>query len=219
VLSAGVHVWKLSEGGDRSFGLSSSEDRVFLGRSPLIEHREGGYVVRPRADLERLLGRAYRAEINLDRLIPGFALSPSRSTRKTSVWRRSPRRSCVCPICRTKSRAATWRPRPADPGVLVAVVAGADAERAHRRHRTDRVETIARGMTIDSPAPAGTRPSIRVPECRPIPGGSRRPIDLPIDGGGHRPLARVPSPAATPVTSCQSPEITSFAGTFARRVR
>jgi hypothetical protein len=45
---------------------------LFLGRTPLIERRAGGYAVRPRADLERLLGRAYQGEINLDRLLPGF---------------------------------------------------------------------------------------------------------------------------------------------------
>lgn len=74
---AGVHLWRLSEGGDRSLGLCCTEDGLFLGRTPLIERREGRYSVRPQADLERLLGRAYRGEISLDRLLPGFRVIAS----------------------------------------------------------------------------------------------------------------------------------------------
>jgi hypothetical protein len=58
VFPASVHIWKLSEGGGRAFGLSCTED--------------GRYALRPRADLERLLGRAFGNGISLDRLMPGF---------------------------------------------------------------------------------------------------------------------------------------------------
>jgi hypothetical protein len=77
VIPAGVHFWSLSGGGDRSLGLSCTEDGLFLGRTPLIERREKGWVVRPRADLERLLGRAFGNGISLDRLMPGFRVVAS----------------------------------------------------------------------------------------------------------------------------------------------
>jgi len=51
--------------------------RLFLAGTPLIERRAGRYALRPRADLERLLGRAYGEEINLDRLMPGFPVVAS----------------------------------------------------------------------------------------------------------------------------------------------
>lgn len=74
VVAAGVHLWRLSDGGGKSLGLCCTEDGLFLGRTPLIERRAGYYAVRPRADLERLLGCAYRAGNDLDRLMPGLAV-------------------------------------------------------------------------------------------------------------------------------------------------
>lgn len=74
---AGVHVWKLSEGGGRALGLSCTEDGVFLAGTQLIERREGRYALRPRADRERLLGRAFGDGISLDRLMPGFRVIAS----------------------------------------------------------------------------------------------------------------------------------------------
>jgi hypothetical protein len=43
-----------------------------LGRTSLIERRDGRFVVRDRHDIERLLGKAYRAELPLDRLMHGL---------------------------------------------------------------------------------------------------------------------------------------------------
>jgi len=77
VSPAGVHLWSLSEGGDRSLGLSCTDDGLFLGRTPLIERCEKGWIVRPRADLKRLLGRAFGDGISLDRLMPGFRVVAS----------------------------------------------------------------------------------------------------------------------------------------------
>jgi hypothetical protein len=73
LITAGEHVWQLSEAGDNSLGLSCTAEGLFLGRTPLIERRGDGYFVRPRAELARLLGRAYGADIIPDRLMPGFA--------------------------------------------------------------------------------------------------------------------------------------------------
>lgn len=54
MIAAGDHLWRLSEGGDRNLGLCCTEDGLVLGRTPLIERRGNGYVVRPVADLNRL---------------------------------------------------------------------------------------------------------------------------------------------------------------------
>ncbi len=45
---------------------------MFLGRTALVERHAQGYVVRPPAELERLLARAYGAEVTLHRVMPGF---------------------------------------------------------------------------------------------------------------------------------------------------
>jgi hypothetical protein len=67
-------VWRLSEtGGDDNLGLACTEQGLLLGRTPLIERRDGHFVVRERAELERLLSRAYRRELAVNRLMPGLA--------------------------------------------------------------------------------------------------------------------------------------------------
>ena len=73
MLPAGQHLWRLSAGGDRNLGLCCSEDGLFLGRTPLIERCGGACAVRPQADLERLLGRAYGGEAAVARLMPGLS--------------------------------------------------------------------------------------------------------------------------------------------------
>jgi hypothetical protein len=73
MIPAGHHPWRLSAGGDRNLGLCCSEDGLFLGGTPLIERCSGTYVVRPQADLERLLGRAYGGEAAAGRVMPGLA--------------------------------------------------------------------------------------------------------------------------------------------------
>jgi hypothetical protein len=44
-----------------------------LGQTPLIERRDGRFVVREPSEIERLLKRAYRGEPAIDRLMPGLA--------------------------------------------------------------------------------------------------------------------------------------------------
>ena len=66
-------IWRLSENsGDDNLGLACTEQGLVLGRTALIEHRDGRFVVRERNELEHLLSRAYRTRLNLDRLMPGL---------------------------------------------------------------------------------------------------------------------------------------------------
>jgi hypothetical protein len=70
---AAWHMWRLSEAGDDNLVLACSDDGLFIGRTPLIEKRDGHFVVRQQHDIERLLSRAYRGEIRADRLMSGLA--------------------------------------------------------------------------------------------------------------------------------------------------
>jgi hypothetical protein len=67
------HMWRLTEGGEDNLGLACTGDGLVLGRTPLIEQRDGRFVVRERRDIERLLGRAYRTALSADQLMPGLA--------------------------------------------------------------------------------------------------------------------------------------------------
>ena len=69
---AAWHMWRLSETGEDNLGLACSDDGLFIGRTPLIEKRDGQFFVRQRHDIERLLSRAYRTEIRADRLMSGL---------------------------------------------------------------------------------------------------------------------------------------------------
>ncbi len=66
-------VRRLSEPGDGNLGLACTAEGLVLGRTLLIERRDGRFVMRGRAEIERLLDRAYRAELPLDRLMSGLA--------------------------------------------------------------------------------------------------------------------------------------------------
>jgi hypothetical protein len=66
-------MWRLSEAGDGNLGLACSDDGLLIGRTPLIEKRDGQFFVRQQHDIERLLSRAYRTEIRADRLMSGLA--------------------------------------------------------------------------------------------------------------------------------------------------
>jgi hypothetical protein len=66
-------VWRLSEPGDGNLGLACSDEGLLLGRTPLIERRNGRFAVRERSEIERLLQRAYGAELPLERLMAGLA--------------------------------------------------------------------------------------------------------------------------------------------------
>jgi hypothetical protein len=67
------HMWRLSEADDDNLGLACSDDGLLLGRTPLIERRDGKFVARQQQDIERLLTCAYRTEVRADRLMSGLA--------------------------------------------------------------------------------------------------------------------------------------------------
>jgi hypothetical protein len=67
-------VWRLSENsGDDNLGLACTEQGLVLGRTPLIERRDGRFVVREQSELEYLFGLAYGREATAQRLMPGLA--------------------------------------------------------------------------------------------------------------------------------------------------
>lgn len=67
------HVWRLGEGGKDNLGLCFTDDGLILGQTPLIERRDGRFVVRKRGEIERLLIRAYGTDLAVDRLMSGLA--------------------------------------------------------------------------------------------------------------------------------------------------
>jgi len=66
-------MWRLSEAGPHNLGLACTDDGLLLGRTSLIERRDGRFVVRARGEIERLLKCAYDGEPPLDRLMSGLA--------------------------------------------------------------------------------------------------------------------------------------------------
>jgi hypothetical protein len=66
-------LWRLSEAGPHNLGLACTGDGLLLGRTSLIERRDGRFVVRERDEIERLLKRAYDSEPPVDRLMGGLA--------------------------------------------------------------------------------------------------------------------------------------------------
>jgi hypothetical protein len=65
--------WRFSEPGPDNLGLACTDDGLLLGQTPLIERRDGRFVVRQPNEIERLLKRAYHGEPAVDRLMPGLA--------------------------------------------------------------------------------------------------------------------------------------------------
>lgn len=76
MLPAGVHLWRLSAGGDGNLGVCCNRDGIFLGRTPLIERRAGHYVLRSPPDLDRLLKHC-SARIDRYRLLRGLGVVKS----------------------------------------------------------------------------------------------------------------------------------------------
>jgi hypothetical protein len=70
-----IHIWRLSEAGPDNLGLACSDEGLILGRTPLIERRDGRFVVRERTEIERLLKRVHfqQPAPAVDRLMPGLA--------------------------------------------------------------------------------------------------------------------------------------------------
>ena len=69
-----LKVWRLSENsGDDNLGLTCIEQGLMLGRTLLIERRDGRFVVREQSELECLFSLAYGREATVQRLMPGLA--------------------------------------------------------------------------------------------------------------------------------------------------
>ena len=67
-------IWRRSENsGDDNLGLACTEQGLMLGRTALIERRDGRFVVRERSELECLFSLAYGREATAQRLMPGLA--------------------------------------------------------------------------------------------------------------------------------------------------
>jgi hypothetical protein len=67
-------IWRLSENsGDDNLGLACTEQGLVLGRTPLIERRDGRFVVREQSELECLFSLAYGREATAQRLMSGLA--------------------------------------------------------------------------------------------------------------------------------------------------
>ena len=67
-------VWRLSENsGDDNLGLACTEQGLMLGRTLLIERRDGRFVVRERSEIECLFSLAYGREATAQRLMSGLA--------------------------------------------------------------------------------------------------------------------------------------------------
>jgi hypothetical protein len=69
---AAWHMWRLSEAADDNLGLACSGDGLLIGRTPLIEKRDGHFVVREQREIEQLLSRAYRSKVSATRLMSGL---------------------------------------------------------------------------------------------------------------------------------------------------
>ena len=66
-------IWRLSETSDHNnLGLACTDHGLLLGRTPLIERRDGRFVVRERDAVERLLSHGYRTSFSAGRIMPGL---------------------------------------------------------------------------------------------------------------------------------------------------
>jgi hypothetical protein len=65
-------IWRLSEAGADNLGLACNEEGLVLGRTPLLERRDGRFIARDASDIRRLLSRAYRVEADPKPLMGGL---------------------------------------------------------------------------------------------------------------------------------------------------
>ena len=66
-------IWRLSEYTPDNLGLAFTDDGLLLGRTPLIERRDGHFFVREPSDIARLVKYSFPNEVAVDRLMPGLA--------------------------------------------------------------------------------------------------------------------------------------------------
>ena len=146
-------IWRLSETSDHNnLGLACTDQGLVLGRTPLIERRDGRFVVRERNEIECLLSHAYRTRFFRR---PDHAWTCDRGRRLERERSRFG----------ADRRGAFADSRPARP---------APREMPWRR-RTFLSNTRA---TKAAAVAAGIRRCIRAPARRPIPAGLRRPAAM-----------------------------------------
>ena len=68
-----LHFWRLSEYSEDNLGLSFTKEGLVLGRTHLIERHATKFVVRAQGEIRRLLSRAYKTDMTIDRLMPRLA--------------------------------------------------------------------------------------------------------------------------------------------------
>jgi hypothetical protein len=66
-------IWRLSEYTPDNLGLAFTDDGLLLGHTPLIERREGRFVVREPSEIARLVMYSFPNGVAVDRLMPGLA--------------------------------------------------------------------------------------------------------------------------------------------------
>jgi hypothetical protein len=102
--------WRLSEHTPDNLGLAFTDDSLLLGQTPLVERRDGRFVVRERSEIERLLKRAHSGAPPVDRIISGLAtVASALNANDQCAWRGSRRCICGFPICQTRWHAMRWR--------------------------------------------------------------------------------------------------------------
>jgi hypothetical protein len=65
-------IWRLSENTADNLGLAFTDDGLLLGRTPLIERRDGRFVVREPSEIARLIKYSFPNGVAIDRLLPGL---------------------------------------------------------------------------------------------------------------------------------------------------
>ena len=70
-------IWRLSEYHSDNLGLAFTDDGLLLGRIPLIERRDGRFVVRERSEIARLVKYSFPNGVAIDRLLPGLTIVAS----------------------------------------------------------------------------------------------------------------------------------------------
>jgi hypothetical protein len=70
-------IWRLSEYHSDNLGLAFTDGDLLLGRTPLIERRDGRFVVRERSEIARLVKYSFSNGVAIDRLLPGLTIVAS----------------------------------------------------------------------------------------------------------------------------------------------
>ena len=70
-------IWRLSEYHSDNLGLAFTDGGLLLGRIPLIERRDGRFVVRERSEIARLVKYSFPNGVAIDRPLPGLTIVAS----------------------------------------------------------------------------------------------------------------------------------------------